>query len=266
VDEGVGLAFACWKHSVHVVPETWEPVSGCNWAGGLDFGFRAPGCLTIGAVDREGRVVVVDENYFQGLFAEEAGRRCARTCERWPGLQLIAADSAMWAQTGAGLTVAEEFRRGMKEILGDKCPAMYPVVKVGTDGRSSREAGFQLFQRYLSFRAEADGTVAPWNTPFLRFHPRCKNGIRTLPGLPFAENGNDDVDTASDDHFYDSARYMISSRPPIPAPLVKRPDPEDHPGFANGERKVRAYQRAWEQEVPTVPHFLGSGQRMEEIA
>jgi hypothetical protein len=266
---GAGLAFSCWRHEVHVVPETWEPSVGCNWAGGLDFGFRAPGCLTIGAVDNEGRVVIVDENYFVGLFAEEAGRRCAKTCERWPGLQLIAADSAMWAQTGAGLTVAEEFRRGMKEVLGDKAPTIYPVVKAGADGRSSREAGFQLFQRYLSFRAEKDGTVAPWNTPFLRFHPRAKNCISSIPGLPFAENGNDDVDTGSNDHCYDSVRYMVSARPPIPEPLVRRVEADAHPGFdlRTGERKERPYERAWrEAMVPNVPHFLGNGQRMEEIA
>jgi len=230
----------------------------------MDFGFRAPGCLTVGAVDREGRVVIVDECYFQGLYAEEAGRRMARTCEKWPGLRMIAADSAMWAQTGAGPTVAEEVRRGMVSVLGDKTPAIFPVVKAGSMGRSAREAGFQLFQRFLAFRAEPDGSVAPWNVPLLRFHPRAANCIRTIPGLPFAPNGNEDVDTDADDHCFDSVRYLLSARPPVPAALVRRPEADDHPGFVEGVRRVRPWERP--EEIPNLPHFLGNGQRMEEVA
>lgn len=264
---GAGLAFACWRHEVHVVDKAWEPVAEATWCGGLDFGFRASTALCVGAIDREGRVVVADECYFNGLYAEEAGRRIAKTCEKWPGLRLIAADSAMWAQTGAGPTVAEEVRRGMTSVLGERTPALFPVVKAGSEGRSSREAGFQLVQRYLAFRAEKDGTVAPWNLPLLRFHPRAANHIRTFPGLPFAPNGNEDVDTDADDHCYDCVRYMLSSRPPVPAALVRRPEADDHPGFdyAAGERKVKAYERAWRREEPRREHFLGSGTLMEEV-
>lgn len=85
----------------------------------------------------------------------------------------------------------------------------------------------------------------------------------------FYANGVLVTNTDADDHCYDAVRYMLSSRPPVPAPLVRRPEADDHPGFdaQTGERKGRDWARAWRGAEPVrVPHFLGTGQPMEEIA
>ena len=49
--------------------------------------------------------------------------------------------------------------------------------------------------------------------PRLVITSNCTNLIAQLPILPLDKNNPDDIDTKSQDHFYDSLRYGVMSRP-----------------------------------------------------
>ena len=40
----------------------------------------------------------------------------------------------------------------------------------------------------------------------------CRNFIRTVPSLQYAQNGDDDVDTTQEDHLWDCPRYRVNLR------------------------------------------------------
>lgn len=55
--------------------------------------------------------------------------------------------------------------------------------------------------------------------PGLWVMEHCRQFIRTIPTLPRDEKNPDDVDTESEDHIGDEARYLVTSLAP-PAKVV----------------------------------------------
>ena len=194
-----GQVFEEWRRDLHVIEEFDHTVSRYKWSGGLDFGYARLGWLAPFASDSE-RSVCVDEFAFKQLHAEEAGFDGGKMLLKYPTLDYIAADSAMWARTGAGQgpTIAEEFQTGLNKAMRKRAPILIPVAK----GPQSRQASLQLFHRYLAWK-EVDGKVPPWNQPRLRFHQRCKYAIKTIPALPYDARKPEDVDTNALDDPYD---------------------------------------------------------------
>ena len=48
--------------------------------------------------------------------------------------------------------------------------------------------------------------------PGLFVFDHCRHFLRTVPSLQYAQNGDDDVDTTQEDHFWDCLRYRINLR------------------------------------------------------
>lgn len=246
-DAIVGAVFAEWRSEVHVLPLDWALPEGWTLTGGLDWGYRAPGCFLLVACGPEGEVYGVDEVYFSQQTAGDVGRAVGRLCRSYGVVAQIAADEQMWYKTGVGApTLAEEFQQGLREAHGGQGG---PVLVEATHGRGSRLTKLAVTRRYLQVTALPDGTVPPWGWPRLRFHPRCRATIRTLPALPYAQGRNgqaeEDVDTTAEDHPYDALGAVLMSRPPLPDLRQGEVPASRHPGFdLRHQRRQRRYERS----------------------
>lgn len=79
--------------------------------------------------------------------------------------------------------------KGIRWIKSDKSPG-------------SRRVGLQLLRDRLESSTRGEG-------PGIYFMQNCAASIETLPSLPRGEKDPDDVDTLSEDHVYDMARYRV---------------------------------------------------------
>lgn len=245
VQGGAGLAFPEWDEEVHETTFCPELVSGeYRWTAGMDWGYTNHGWFGLFATGPE-RSICRWEYYFKELDPYTVGYNLGQSLMRFPRLEWIALDSACWAVTDGGPTIAEEIMRGMKDaivgVTGDHSlvPAIVPTPK----GAGSRITGKQILHRMLRFEREEDGTVKPWNLPELIFHKDAKHAIRTIPRLMRDERNPEDVDTRGEDHPYDGVRYWIMYRTPqVERTRDRRPkDPDAHPGWTdNWQRRDAA--------------------------
>lgn len=106
-----------------------------------------------------------------------------------------AADSAIFGdQWGRGHTIARSFsENGIYWRHADKSPG-------------SRKTGLVAIRERLKNTLERD------HEPGLFVFDHCRNFLRTVPSLQYAQNGDDDVDTTQEDHLYDCLRYRIHSK------------------------------------------------------
>ena len=106
-----------------------------------------------------------------------------------------AADSAIFGdQWGRGHTIARSFSdNGIYWRHADKSPG-------------SRKNGL------VAIRERLKNTLEREHEPGLFVFDHCRNFLRTVPSLQYAQNGDDDVDTTQEDHLYDCLRYRIHSK------------------------------------------------------
>jgi len=232
---GAGLAFAEWRSDVHV--SAHEPPGHAEWWGGLDWGYASPGVFVLCAASGE-RVQVRWDMRWREQPPYEIGFTIAQRCRAWP-LHLptfISADSACWAVTDGGPTIAEELQRGLR----DGCPE-FPIALVSAPkGPGSRVAGKMLLHQALRVTPGEDGSVPAWARPRLTVHPEARTVVQTLPALPRDAKRPEDVDTDADDHAYDALRYALMAREPEAAPPPRDVPENRHPGFtASGKRRSR---------------------------
>jgi hypothetical protein len=242
-----GQAFAEWRMSHHV--QAYEPPADWRWFGGMDWGYSKPGCVLFLAAGPDRDVLVRREIYFRKSTPYEVGYQIGTMAKALPQLEYVAGDSAMWAVSDGGPTVAEDVQKGMADALGhDRALPLVSAPK----GPGSRQAGKQLVHEMLRFTQAADGTIPRWSGAKLRVHPDCKQLIRTLPALPVDPDKPEDVDTEAEDHPYDALRYALASR-------IPRPDRDDtprvaddvHPGFdVQGRRRKPRYRTPEDFEDP----------------
>lgn len=244
-DAIVGAVFAEWYGPVHVL-ETFKPPTGWEIVGGLDWGFRAPGCLVLAAVApaHHGEIadlVVVDEWYFRETVAADVGRGIALMARRWGGVRWIACDTQMWDRVGAGLTVAEECQAAITRALPPGT-ASVPLIQT-TKGPGSRRAKKMLMHQYLRWTPGKDGEVTAWGRPRLRFTRRAKHCIRTIPTLTYPPDragvSRDDVDTRLEDHPYDAVTAMLMAHPLAQVEQEPHVEVNRHPGTDPRRRKRR---------------------------
>ena len=84
-------------------------------------------------------------------------------------------------------------------------------------GDNTRLAGKMQFHERLRF--DEDGR------PKMQVFRTCRQFIRTIPALPYDLRKAEDVDSDSEDHIYDEARYFLMARPvPVsdPRTIVRR--------------------------------------------
>lgn len=243
-DAIVGAVFDEWRRDLHVIDNPdYEAPPGWTLAGGMDWGYRAPGWFGLFATGPDGDVVCLDEIYFRQQTGPDVGRSVGLMCRKYGPVQYIAGDEQMWYQTGVSSpTIAEEVQEGIFKAFGKNGRTFAPVLIQASHGRGSRLTKLQVMHRYLAWKADATGNVAPWNQPLLKFHVKAKNAIRTLPSLTYDDNHPEDVDTDAEDHPYDGVCAFLMSRPPPGERIQGAPDFNRHPGFDKGGRKKKWMQ------------------------
>lgn len=107
-----------------------------------------------------------------------------------------AADSAIFGDTyGRGHTIARSFAaEGIYWRHADKSPG-------------SRKNGLVMVRERLKNSLKRE------KNPGLFVFDHCRNFLRTVPSMQYAQNGDDDVDTSQEDHLWDCLRYRILCRP-----------------------------------------------------
>lgn len=78
--------------------------------------------------------------------------------------------------------------------------------------KGSRKNGVELFRSRLESSLNGEGK------PGIYVFDRCRDFIRTVPGLPRSDKDPDDVDTDAEDHAWDETRYRILG--PKPAAMT----------------------------------------------
>ena len=252
---GAGLAFHEWRDDLHKV--AYDVPTGWRWFGGLDWGYRNPYALLFLAVGPDGDILVRHEMYGKVQTAFEVGYLAGQRARGFPGrLEWIAGDSAMWAVTGNGPSVAEEFARGLSAATE---PEPIPLISA-PKGPGSRTARVQLLHEALRYETLPAGArlpggllatgnePAPWAGPKLRIHKDCVNSLRTIPALPIDPNHTEDVDTEAEDHAYDALTYALQARVPQVERVTYERVPDDvHPGYDYSGKGVRRRPR-WDRE------------------
>jgi hypothetical protein len=180
----------------HVVPEAPFALSKdapVRWVGGMDFGFRAPTVVLLGAVDERGALWIVGERVQAGTVLEEhigailQGLGVAPVCPAWIGVD--PAGNASNEQTGVS-SVAKMRQAGL-------------VVKAGRLGVG---AGLDLIRARL---APADKSG-----PTLYVCARCVKLIESLERYHYPEDDPESVTPVKRDgfdHAVDALRYMVQN-------------------------------------------------------
>jgi len=245
-DVQIGQVFEEWRADLHViqgfhVPRHWE------LAGGLDWGYRAPGWFGLFASGPDGDVICVAELYFRQKTGTDIGRAIGRLCRQTGrSIAYIAGDEQMWYKTGVTApTIGEEVQNGIWEAYGGHIEHAPRLVEA-THGRGSRMTKLTVMHEFLAWKELPDGTVPPWWQPRLRFVASCKAAIRTIPALPYDVTKPEDVDTDAEDHAYDGVCAYLMSRPIKPDKPPKPRDPEKHEGFV-GKRRREVWKEAIRQ-------------------
>lgn len=142
-------------------------------------------------------------------------------------------DSACWSDDGRPSHAEDFIRKGVNWVKADKRP--------GSRVRMADQVRKRLNARIPT--PQPDGTIV--YRAGLRFMRRCKYLIDTLPMLPRAEDGSEDVDTRADDHGYDALGYGCLSRPMRPQKPQLENDPLiDMIAQARAEKRERDQRRS----------------------
>lgn len=211
-----------WRRSAHVlprfeIPASWRLDRSFDWGSSKPFSVGwwaesdgAP-CV-VGGRERHfprGTLVRVRELYGWTGVPDQGARMTAQAvardilrleAEAFPGRAAHPgpADSAIYAmENGAGVA-ADMAREGVRWLPADKRPG-------------SRKTGLLAMRKRL-----AASLASPMEEPGLFVTEDCPQFIRTVPTLARDPRDNDDIDTRSEDHVYDEARYRVACpRPEI---------------------------------------------------
>lgn len=206
-----GAAFPEFNRYLHVtepfqIPESWIKFRAC------DYGYTDQSAVYWMTSDHEGRIYVYREFYSSGYTVEELAAKIQQL-EMGERIRYGVLDSSLWDKRGSGPFPAEVFN-GMPYRLN---------FRQADNSSGSRKAGkLQMHMRLRSageqYLQKDDGSFqAIPGRPMLQIFSNCTNLIRTLPNLPLDKHNSEDVDTDSEDHAYDAARYGIMSRPMKPS-------------------------------------------------
>ncbi len=145
-----------------------------GWNGKPDTGIK----MSAAEVAKEIKAIEGDSSFFSG--------RAVR-----PG----PADTSIWDSDDKGVSIADKMKReGVRWEKADKGPG-------------SRKAGLEEMRDRFRVSAEV-----PMERAGLFIFSNCSHFIRTVPVLPRSKRDPDDVDTDSEDHVYDEARYRCSTK------------------------------------------------------
>ncbi len=193
----VGSFFADdWQKEIHVVPSFRIPKDWLRFRS-MDWGFKAPGCVTWWAMDPDGNLYCEYELYFKGLLA---GQVAERIKEReiqyglWKGGQSLIsgpADTQLWEKRGSSaMSMAEEMAKvGVRWVKADK---------------TSRARNAGLLSKRL--RDHGGGTKQPG----IVFFENCKKCVGTIPTILASPGDPEMPQDGGDDHALDSVLYAVA--------------------------------------------------------
>jgi hypothetical protein len=200
-DHAPGMFFDNWNYMYHVIPSQ-------NFIYGRDFslethklyrfydyGTKNPFACLFAAVDKDQHVVIFDEIVERGLSASRQVEYVNEyTLEKY---RLQASDFTDEICDPAYFVKASE-KEGSLYSPAD----FYQDGGIFlTKGNNDRKTGAKIFYDALDIPDD--------EIPRLRFTDQCEYCIETIPNLTNAENDPEDVDSDSEDHAYDAARYGI---------------------------------------------------------
>ena len=187
-----GQYFKEWRQNRHVVepfqiPENWRRFRSMDW------GFNDPCAVLWYAVAPDGRVYVYRELTTQEMLARDVARKV---------LELSAGESI--AYTTASPDAWQ--KRGLQDIDGESIAETFAVNGVPLiRADNSRIIGWQRVHEYL-----AD---MPDGRPKVQIFSTCTDLIKTLPLMIHDERNVEDVADGLPDHWAESLRYGLMSRP-----------------------------------------------------
>lgn len=174
-----GQYFSEWDCNKHVIdpfalPDTFKRIR-C-----IDHGRTNPTACLWGAIDYDGKIYWYREYYRAGVDADINAQEIARLSagERY-GFTVM--DSACYAKTGTGETIAEIYQRN--GVMAEPAP-------------KNRIAGWALFHEYL-------------RETKMQFFKNCVNAIRTIPLAIHDDKRPEDIDTDGEDHALDAMSYAL---------------------------------------------------------
>lgn len=235
-----GAFFDCWSSKNVIepfeIPDDWLRFRSGDW------GYAAPFSIGWWAVAGDDHILRGDGGGCNGLIREGANldARCIPRgslirYREWYGCN---------GNPNEGLRLtAEEVAKGIKKReAGEKITygVMDPAAFAQDGGPSIAERMSKegvAWRRADNKRVSSRGALSGWDQMRSRikgdeFGPRlfvfdtCKDFIRTVPVLQHDPDKPEDLDTDSEDHVADEARYGCSSRPWIPKP-PKPPKPQE---------------------------------------
>jgi hypothetical protein len=193
-----GFLAGSWDPRRHIVGPFEIPLHWPRWRA-MDWGYAKPYSVGWYTRSQDGVVFRYRELYGWGgkanLGTRESAReiadkiKAAEEMERARGVKFRnnPADSAIWAEQGNEVTVAEVFHR---------CGVTWSPAKKGPNSR----------------RSQAQLVVGALRENQLKVFSTCRHFIRTVPVLMPDPDDWDDVDTDMEDHAWDELRYSIASR------------------------------------------------------
>jgi hypothetical protein len=180
----------------------------------MDWGYARPYAVLWFAMDPDGCLYVWRELYGIGEKPNEGSREDAvKVARKIKAVEehderlgyeyrMNLADPSIFSRSGADRSIGQIFRE-----TGVKWQEAW-------NAKGSRVNGAQEVIRLLAENR-------------LKFFSTCKNGIRTVPGLPPSDDNPEDVDTDAEDHWWDALRYGVMRRRRNPDAEQKSDDPEE---------------------------------------
>lgn len=213
-----GAFFDGWDTAKHVIdpfeiPKDWLRFRSMDWGfaapfsvgwwavAGDDYGDIPRGCLIryrewYGATGPNKGMRLDIEQVSAGIKIRSADERIAYTV----------ADPAMWSSQ-SGPSIAER-------LMMDGVPC-----RPGDNARVARGGAIGGWDQMRSRLRGDDG-----GRPMLVVFRTCRDFIRTVPTLQHDPDKAEDLDTASEDHVADEARYACMSRPYVKAQSAQKPE------------------------------------------
>jgi phage terminase large subunit len=201
-DTFVGQFFSEFQRRIHVckpfaIPSYWERFASFDW------GFRSHACTLWHAVSPEGRVYTYREAYVRGKDTPWLAQNNVRLTGD-EKLRFKVGDPSCFNNTAGGPTIGE-----VMAING------WAMVSAEND----RKNGWSRVRDFLAWSENDAGQLTQepkWQIFEGPGSPKgmgCPNLIRTLPALVHDQHDPEDVNSDSEDHAPDSARYGLMTRP-----------------------------------------------------
>jgi hypothetical protein len=196
-----------FSHRRHVVASLpWEggrePEGQLRWIAGMDFGFRAPTVILLGAVDAEGVLWIVRERACAEVVLDEHARAIHQ------GL----AESARAAAPGPGWLGKPDWvgidPAGKQRSDQTGINAAEVLARTGLAVRANRKPQYQGFEAVRARLKPAGGL-----TPRIFIHARCTHLIECLEKYHYPVDKPESTVPVKDDtdHAADALRYLVQN-------------------------------------------------------